>query len=324
MSAAAGTDGPVGAAVADGPAVATGTDGQTGPAAAPSPAVAGGLRVRPWHRRLAPRAWLGIAFTALLVACALGAPWLAPHDPLDQDLLAASLPPAWATAGEAAHLFGTDGLGRDILSRLIWGARPALVVAVAGALLAGLIGTALGLAAGFLGGRVDAAVSRLVDVWMAFPAVLLAIVLVAIVGTGLTAVVLAIALIDWTRFCRVVRAEAMRQARMDYVVAARTIGLTHAQTLVREVLPNVAPLLTTLFTLEMGVAVVVEAILSFVGLSVSSDMPTWGGLIREGRLYVNQTPWLLALPVAAIAASVLAFNALGDGLRDSLDPVLSR
>lgn len=273
---------------------------------------------------LSARAWFGIAVSLLLAACAVGAPWLAPHDPLEQDLLASSLPPAWAAEGEARFLFGTDSLGRDILSRLVWGARPALIVAVAGALLAGVVGTLLGLAAGFFGGWWDAVVSRLVDVWMSFPAVLLAIVLVAVIGTGLWSVVIAIALIDWTRFARVVRAEAMQQARLDYVVAARTIGLSRAATLAREVLPNVLPLLLTLATLEMGIAVVVEAILSFVGLSVSSDMPTWGGLIQEGRLYVNQTPWLLGLPVMALALAVLGFNALGDGLRESLDPLGAR
>lgn len=273
---------------------------------------------------LSLRAWFGIAVSLLLAACAVGAPWLAPHDPLEQDLLASSLPPAWSAEGEARFLFGTDSLGRDILSRLVWGARPALIVAVAGAFLAGVVGTFLGLAAGFFGGWWDAIVSRLVDVWMSFPAVLLAIVLVAVIGTGLWSVVIAIALIDWTRFARVVRAEAMQQSRLDYVVAARTIGLSRAATLAREVLPNVLPLLLTLVTLEMGIAVVVEAILSFVGLSASSDMPTWGGLIQEGRLYVNQTPWLLGLPVMALALAVLGFNALGDGLRESLDPVGAR
>ena len=274
--------------------------------------------------RLTARAWFGIVVFATLAVVALGAAWLAPHDPLEQDLLAASMPPSWAVDGDAAHPFGTDTLGRDILARLIWGARPALIVALAGASLAGLAGTLLGLVAGFLGGAVDALVSRAVDVWMSFPAVLLAIVLVAVIGTGLTAVVLAIAIIDWTRFCRVVRAETQAQARLDYVVSARVIGLTPMRTLLHEVLPNVAPLLLTLFTLEMGIAVVVEAILSFVGLSLSSDVPTWGGLIQEGRLYVHQTPWLLGLPIAAIVVTVLGFNALGDGLRESLDPVLRR
>jgi peptide/nickel transport system permease protein len=270
------------------------------------------------------RTWVGAAVLMLVLVCALFAKWIAPHDPLDQDLMAASLPPAWSANGEAAHWFGTDTLGRDILSRLIYGARPAMVVALAGATLAALIGTVLGLWAGFQGGFVDTVVSRLVDVWMSFPAVLLSIVLVAVIGTGLTSVVLAIAVIDWTRFCRVVRAETQVQASLDYVTSARTIGQSRAATLWREVLPNVAPLLLTLFTLEMGLAVVVEAILSFVGLSVSSDMPTWGGLVQEGRLYVNQTPWLLGLPIIAITATVLACNALGDGLRESLDPLLQR
>jgi ABC-type dipeptide/oligopeptide/nickel transport system permease subunit len=270
------------------------------------------------------RVWFGAAVLGLMLLCAIFARWLAPHDPLEQDLMMASLPPAWNAEGERAHWFGTDSLGRDILSRLIYGARPAMIVAFAGASLAALIGTLLGLWAGFFGGWVDVLVSRLVDVWMSFPAVLLSIVLVAVMGTGLHSVVLAIAIIDWTRFCRVVRAETQAQARLDYVTSARTLGQSRAHTLWREVLPNVLPLLLTLFTLEMGIAVVVEAILSFVGLSVSSDMPTWGGLVQEGRLYVNQTPWLLGLPIAAIALTVLACNALGDGLRESLDPLLSQ
>ena len=274
--------------------------------------------------RLPARAWIGATVILALLACALLAGWLAPHDPLEQDLLAGSLPPAWSDGGDTAYLFGTDTLGRDILSRLVWGARPAMIVAFAGAGLAALIGTLIGLWAGFHGGWVDVLASRLVDIWMSFPAVLLSIVLVAVIGTGLTSVVLAIAIIDWTRFCRVIRAETQAQARLDYVTSARTIGLTRTRTLWREVLPNLVPLLLTLFTLEMGIAVVVEAILSFVGLSVSSDTPTWGGLIRDGRLYVNQTPWLLALPIVAIAATVLACNALGDGLREASDPLLRR
>ncbi|HEY2256118.1 MAG TPA: ABC transporter permease, partial [Variovorax sp.] len=218
---------------------------------------------------LQKRVWFGAVVIGLVLVCAIFARWIAPHDPLDQDLMSASLPPAWSTDGDPAHLFGTDSLGRDILSRLIWGARPAMIVAFAGAALAALAGTALGLWAGFHGGWVDTVISRLVDIWMSFPAVLLSIVLVAVVGTGLSSVVLAIAVIDWTRFCRVVRAETQVQASLDYVTSARTIGQTRSATLWREVLPNVVPLLLTLFTLEMGIAVVVEAILSFVGLSVS-------------------------------------------------------
>jgi ABC-type dipeptide/oligopeptide/nickel transport system permease subunit len=273
---------------------------------------------------LQKRVWAGAAVLGVVLTCAVLARWIAPHDPLDQDLLAASLPPAWSTDGSAEHWFGTDSLGRDLLSRLVYGARPAMIVAFGGATLAALVGTLLGLWAGFQGGWLDTLVSRLVDIWMSFPAVLLSIVLVAIIGTGLKSVVLAIAIIDWTRFCRVVRAETQAQARLDYVTSARIVGQSRRYTLWREILPNVAPLLLTLFTLEMGIAVVVEAILSFVGLSVSSDMPTWGGLVQEGRLYVNQTPWLLGLPIFAIAVTVLACNALGDGLRESLDPLLRK
>jgi peptide/nickel transport system permease protein len=265
----------------------------------------------------------GLGVIALMLVAALAAPWLAPHDPLEQDLLNAFQAPLWK-GGDASHALGTDSLGRDILSRLVHGARPALIVAFVAALCAGLLGTALGLAAGYFGGRVDAAISRLVDVWMSFPSVLLCIVLAAVLGAGLHTVVIAIIVIDWTRFCRVVRAETLVQKSRDYVAAAVTIGLTPGRIVAAEILPNVAPLLLTLFTLEMGIAIVIEAILSFVGLSVASGAPTWGGMIQEGRLYVNQAWWLMALPMACIILAVLGLNGLGDGLRERFDPVKSR
>ena len=269
-----------------------------------------------------PRVAFGILVVMALAIAAAGAPWLSPHDPLEQDLLNSFQVPAWS-GGDSAHPLGTDSLGRDILSRLIYGARAALIVAFVAALFAGLLGTALGLAAGYFGGRLDVAISRLVDVWMSFPSVLLCIVLAAVLGAGLHTVVIAIIVIDWTRFCRVVRAEVMVQKSHDYVASAITIGLSSSRVLGSEILPNVAPLLLTLFTLEMGIAIVVEAILSFVGLSVSSGVPTWGGIIQEGRLYVNQAWWLMALPMACIVVAVLGLNALGDGLRGALDPVKS-
>ncbi|HEX4984596.1 MAG TPA: ABC transporter permease [Burkholderiales bacterium] len=276
-------------------------------------------------KRLArePRVVFGAVVLLALVVAAAAAPWLAPHDPLEQDLLNAFQAPAWK-GGDPTHLLGTDSLGRDILSRLVYGARPALVVAFVAALCAGLLGTALGLAAGYFGGRADAAISRLVDVWMSFPSVLLCIVLAAVLGAGLHTVIIAIIVIDWTRFCRVVRAETLVQKGQDYVASALAIGLAPARIVAAEILPNVAPLLLTLFTLEMGIAIVVEAILSFVGLSVASGAPTWGGLIQEGRLYVNQAWWLMALPMACIIIAVLGLNALGDGLRSVLDPVRTR
>jgi peptide/nickel transport system permease protein len=260
----------------------------------------------------------------LLAVAAIFAPLLAPHDPLAQDLLASYLPPFWSSQADALYPLGTDSLGRDILSRLLYGARIALIVAVVAALFSGLLGTLLGLLAGYFGGWVDMVISRIVDVWLSFPPVLLSIVLVAVMGTGLHSVIIAIVVIDWTRFCRVVRAEVLVQREQDYVASAVTIGLSRWRILFVEVLPNVMPLLIVLFSLEMGIAIIVEAVLSFVGLSVSSDVPTWGGLIQEGRLYIHQSWWLMVFPMICIILSVLGLNALGDGLRHRLDPVMRR
>jgi dipeptide transport system permease protein len=270
-----------------------------------------------------PRIAFGVVVFATLLLVAVLAPWLAPHDPTEQDLLNTLAAPVWK-GGQRAFLFGTDSLGRDILSRVIYGARVALIVAVVAATLAGLLGTALGLAAGYLGGRIDNAISRLVDIWMSFPAVLLSIVLAAVLGAGLHTVIIAIVVIDWTRFCRVVRADVLVQREQDYIASAITIGLTPGKILFGEVLPNIAPLLLTLFTLELGIAIVVEAILSFVGLSAASGIATWGGMIAEGRQYVNQAWWLMALPMMCVIVAVLGMNALGDGLREMLDPVERR
>ena len=270
-----------------------------------------------------PRIVFGVVVFAALLLVAVFAPWLAPHDPTEQDLLNTFAAPVWK-GGQRAFLFGTDSLGRDILSRVIYGARVALIVAVVAASLAGLLGTTLGLAAGYLGGRIDNAISRLVDIWMSFPAVLLSIVLAAVLGAGLHTVIIAIVVIDWTRFCRVVRAEVLVQREQDYIASAITIGLTPGKILFDEVLPNIAPLLLTLFTLELGIAIVVEAILSFVGLSATSGIATWGGMIAEGRQYVNQAWWLMALPMVCVIVAVLGMNALGDGLREVLDPVERR
>ncbi len=278
-----------------------------------------------WKRVLENRRvqWGG-GFLLLLLLVAIFAPLLAPRDPIEQDLMLQYLPPLWAEKGEVGYLFGTDSLGRDIFSRLIYGSRIALFVAICAALAACLLGTTLGLLAGYLGGWVDAVISRLVEIWMAFPAVLLSIVLVAVMGTGLHSVVIAIAVIDWTRFCRVIRAETMAQSTQDYVASALTIGLSQRRILIREILPNVMPLLIVLLTLEMGIAIIVEAILSYVGLSLSSELPTWGGMIADGRKYVNQVPWLMVLPIVMVIASVLALNALGDGLKNTIDPVMRK
>lgn len=280
-----------------------------------------------WRAGLArggARLWLGAAIVAMLLFVALLAPWLAPHDPVEQDLLSAQLPPAFMQGGDAAFPLGTDSLGRCVLSRLMFSARTALEVAVIAALLAAIIGIALGLIAGTLGGWIDQLVSRLIDVWMAFPPVLLSIVLAAVIGAGLTSVIAAIVVVDWTRFARVVRAEAMAQLGRDYASAVCVLGLTRMQMLRLEIMPNLVPLIVTLLSVEMGIDILVEVILSFVGISVAGDTASWGGMITEGRQIVYQAPWIMALPIACVIASVIGFNLLGDGLRTALDPVQRR
>ena len=284
------------------------------------PTVAAAPRER--VRRPAPRLWLAGGWLVLVILAALLAPWLAPRDPLAQDLFLNQLPGFWAEGGEPGYWLGTDSLGRDILSRMIHGARIALIVAFVAGTAAALIGCTLGLLAGYFGGWTDRTISRIVDIWMAFPPVLFAILLVAVLGTGLHSVIIAIAVIDWTRFCRVVRAEAMQQRALDYVDSARVAGFSRWRTLMTEILPNVAPAIVVLLSIEMGIAVIVEAILSFVNLSISTDDPTWGGMIAEGRTVIYQAWWVLVFPLIALFLTVLAFGQFGEGLKNRFDPVL--
>lgn len=273
-------------------------------------------------RRAGLRLWLSGGWLLLLVSAALLAPWISPQDPLEQDLFTSRLPPFWVEGAEPGYPLGSDSLGRDVLSRLIYGARVALMVAVIAGVLTGLVGSFLGLVAGYYRGWPDRIISRLMDIWMAFPPVLFSILLIAVLGTGLRSIVIAIVLIDWTRFARVVRAEAMSQSAMDYVASAQVAGRGRLGTMLAEILPNVLPTILVLLTLEMGIAVIVEAILSFVNLSISSDSPTWGGMIAEGRLSVHQAWWVLVFPLVALFLTVLSFSQLGEGLKDRFDPVL--
>ena len=259
---------------------------------------------------------------SLLVVAVL-APQLAAHDPMDQDLLNQMLPPVRLERGDPEFLLGTDELGRDILARLIWGARPAVFVMFSGAALSGIVGMLLGLFAGYFGGWVDIVISRVVEIFMSFPPMLLAIVLAAVMGPGLRTVVIAVAMIGWVRFCRVVRGEVLVLRELEFVTSARIVGVSHLRLIFHELLPNLAPLLFVLFGLEMGRAIVVEAVLSFIGFS-SSDIPTWGGIIAGGRPYIYQAWWIMTFPVGVIVVTVLGLNAFGDGLRTATDPVLQR
>jgi peptide/nickel transport system permease protein len=265
------------------------------------------------------RVMVGLGLVLGIGAAAAFAPLLAPHDPAEQNLLAILLPPMWSSGGEAAFPFGTDSLGRCVLSRLIYAARTAMTVAVAASLGAMVIGSVLAHVCGYFGGLLDWIIGRAVDVWMSFPPVILSLVLMVGLGTGLDKVILAIVLVDWTRFCRVLRSEVLVVKQRDYVTAARLLGFGHWKTVTREILPATLPLLITLMSLEMAIAVVVEAILSFVGMGVKPDQAAWGQMIADARQYIYQSSWNLLLPMLAIFITVSAFNLLGDGLRRTLD-----
>ncbi|WP_028028721.1 ABC transporter permease [Gemmobacter nectariphilus] len=274
------------------------------------------------RRRAGARLWLSAGWLVLALGAALLAPWIAPHDPLAQDLFAGRMPPIWVQGADPLYWLGTDSLGRDVLSRILHGGRVAFAVALVAGVATAALGALLGLLAGFYRGWVDVLISRFIDIWMAFPPVLFSILLIAVMGPGLTSIIIAIVVIDWTRFARVVRAEAMGQGAMDYVASAQVAGRGRFSTMIVEILPNVLPTIVVLLTLEMGIAVIVEAILSFVNLSISTDSPTWGSMIAEGRTSIHQAWWVLVFPLIALFLTVLSFSQLGEGLKDRFDPVL--
>lgn len=263
---------------------------------------------------------LGGLIVALIIICGLFAPWLAPYNPNDQDLLYILAPPAWAPDGSVEHLLGTDSLGRDTLSRLIYGARTAMTVAAAASFGAMILGAFFAHLAGYFGGRVDWLISRMVEVWLSFPPVVLSMLLIVGLGVGTDKVILSIILVDWTRFCRVLRSEVQVARRQDYVSFARLIGFSHARVILKEIFPSTLPMLITLLSLQMGISVVVEAILSFISMGVPYDVPAWGQMIADARINMFDSPWGLALPILAIFVTVLSFNMFGDGLRQVLDP----
>ena len=293
------------------------------PAAVPAPAPSAFVvLLRQLVRQ--PRVLVGGGILLVVALAALLAPWVAPHDPLEQDLLHMLAPPMWAPNGDQSFPLGTDSLGRCVLSRVIYGSRVALTVATVSAFGAMLAGSVLALLGGYFGGKIDRTISYVVDLWMSFPPVVLSLILLVGLGTGVDKVILAVVLVDWTRFCRVVRADVLVTRRRDYVLAAQLIGFTHLRTLLREVLPTVMPLMITLFSIEMGVAIVVEATLSFIGLSVPPDITTWGQMLADARSDIQSALWVMVVPVAAIIVTVLGCNLLGDGLRVALDPRLRK
>lgn len=263
---------------------------------------------------------LALAVLALLLVAALCAPLIAPYDPNAQDLLIRLRPPAWQDGGTGAHLLGTDQLGRDMLSRVIHGARVSLLVGAGAALLAGVIGTAVGLAAGYLGGWTDRTLMRLADVQLAFPSLLLALAVVGFLGSGLWLVVLVLGFTGWVSYARVVRSEVMSLRTRDFITEARAIGVTDVTIMRRHLLPNVMAPLATIGTLHVAAAIVAEASLSYLGLGVPKETVTWGAMLSDGQLYLGTSWWVAVFPGIALMLTSLAINITGDALRDVADP----
>jgi peptide/nickel transport system permease protein len=262
----------------------------------------------------------GGAVLAIIVLIAIFAPLLAPHDPYVQNLARRTVPPVWYARGDWNHPLGTDPLGRDYLSRLIYGARISLLIGGAVALLSGLIGTVLGVAAGYFGRRVDMVVTFLITVRLALPVILVALAAVAVLGGSLPLVIFVLGLLKWDRFAVVMRSATQTVRNLEYVAAAKAGGATTARIIWREVLPNVAPYLIVTATLEAASAILLEAALSFLGLGVQPPLPSWGLMISEAKAYMLFSFWLIAIPGACLAVLILAINLLGDGLRDAISP----
>jgi peptide/nickel transport system permease protein len=263
---------------------------------------------------------IGLAIMAALAIVALFAPVIAGHDPFDQDLAHRLMPPAWVQGGSAQHLLGTDHLGRDYLSRLLYGARISLAIGLGAASIGCVIGVTLGVCAGYFGGRVDQLVSYILTCQLALPGLLLAMALVFFIGPSLLVVICVIGLLHWTYYLVVTRAATLQIRRLDFVAAAEAMGESRLQIIVHEVLPNLLNQVIVIFTLEIGVAVLSEAALSFLGVGVQPPIPSWGLMIAEGKDAMFFRPWLVVLPGAAIFLLVMAANLLGDGLRDVTAP----
>jgi peptide/nickel transport system permease protein len=263
---------------------------------------------------------IGLSLIGIVVVMALAAPWLAPHDPYAQDLSHRMVPPLWQAKGTWAHPLGTDNLGRDYLSRVIYGARISLLIGVSVMLLSGLIGTTLGLVAGYFGGRVDMAVNFIITARLAMPVVLVALAVVAMTGGSLTVVILTLGLLKWDRFAVVMRSATQQVRSLDYVTAAEAAGASRLRVLLGEILPNVLPHLIVVATVEAGSAILLEAALSFLGLGVQPPLPSWGLMIAEAKQFMFFSFWLIAIPGSALALLVLGINLAGDGLRDVLAP----
>jgi peptide/nickel transport system permease protein len=266
--------------------------------------------------------WAAFAIVALVTLVAILAPLIAPHSPTEQSLPDKLRPPAWQEGGSARHLLGTDLLGRDVLSRLVYGARVSMAVALAALLAGGGIGLMLGIVSGYVGGRVDTFIMRVVDATLTFPTILIALLLTVSLGQGLRTIVIAVTFIIWARFARIVRGEVLTVEARDFVALARVHGCSHLRIMAIHIVPNVMNTFMVLLTLHIGFVIVVEASLSFLGAGIAPPTPSWGQMVADGRGHIAGAWWLSVVPGLAIVLVVLAFNLFGDWLRDWLDPRL--
>ena len=281
-----------------------------------------GRRRLPAFRHLATLLGAMIVATALLVA--IFAPYLTPHDPFAQDLNLRLIPPVWMDGSQPAHLLGTDQIGRDYLSRLIYGTRISILIGLLTVVTSGVIGITLGIIGGFYRGRIDDVVMFVITCRLSIPLILVALAVVALVGSSLAVVILTLGLLLWDRFAVVARTTTMQVRNLDYIAAAQAAGASPLHILMREVLPNIANHLVVVATLEMALAILLEASLSFLGLGVPPPLPSWGLMIAEAKEYMFFSPWVIMTPGIALFALVLGINLLGDGLRDLLGADLRR
>lgn len=270
-----------------------------------------------------PTATAGLLLLILIGGSALLAPWLAPHDPAEQQLDQSLQPPAWLQGGSTQHLLGTDHLGRDIFSRIIYGARVSLMVAIVSVTLSGVLGTVLGLVAGYRRGLSDSIIMGVADVMLAFPFMLLALAVMSVLGTGLRNVILVLGLTGWVVFSRLLRGEVLSLREQEYVEAAVALGQKDSKIITRHILPNVMPSVIVMGSLRVANMIIAESSLTFMGLGVEAHITTWGNMLADGRGYITSAWWLATFPGLAIMLTVLAVNLLGDWLRDALDPRMS-
>jgi len=275
-------------------------------------------------RRLARRrtALFGLCVVVAVLVLAVAAPWVTSWDPIEQDIPSRLQAPGSVHASGRVHLLGTDHLGRDLLARIVFGARPALLVGFAAVAISGLLGLVLGLVSGYFGGRVDDVFMRLADIQLAFPFILLAIAVIGVLGPSLPVIIVVIGVSSWVVYARVVRSEVLSIREREFVQAAHALGLRDGRILVRHVLPNALTPWLVVATLDMARVIVIESALSFLGLGVQPPTPTWGGMLADGRVYISTAWWLATFPGLAILVTVLGINLFGDGLRDTLDPRL--